>query len=255
MRNKKRKKGRTGEEGARLMPGMAKGLAALLVLAMAGGGLWYVAKRQNFFPVKEIVVTGNKNLSTPEIISALGVTPGANMLGLSKKELAEKLSLQPWIKHVSIRNEMLNGRLYIKVEEREPFVLIQRDGGLWISDIQGRLLEQLAPGASKLLPVIVADVKNYSETFKEAVLFARLLKSKGYFSRPLVINAACAPEELSMQMDGMDVKVGYGDYPRKLDKLEELRSAVARRGIQASSMDLRFANRVIVSPVAEVVAK
>lgn len=248
---KKRKKSPAGE-GRRLSPGTLKALSLALVVALAGSALWYEARKNNFFPLKQIVITGNKNLSSRRIISVLGVKTGANMLDLSKKQLAWTLSQEPWVKRVSLRNEVLNGRLYIKVKEREPFVLIQRDGGVWIADVQGRLLEELAPGASKILPVIYADVKNYRETFKEAILFARRLKDKGYFSQPIAINASCPPEDLSMELNGMDVKVGYGNYRRKLDKLEELQSEVERRGIHASSMDLRFANRVIVSPVAEV---
>jgi hypothetical protein len=99
------------------------------------------------------------------------------------------------------------------------------------------------------------------------------LKSRGYFQSPLVINAAGGTETLSMKIGsdkkdagidaqggdgegggggGILVRVGFGDYEQKLLKLEELKSEIDRRGIRASAIDLRFANRVVVTPIAEV---
>ena len=61
------------------------------------------------------------------------------------------------------------------------------------------------------------------------------------------------PEDISMQVDGMLVKVGHGEYEEKLQRLLELEDEIMRRGIPVDYIDLRFANKVIVKPINEVI--
>ena len=56
-----------------------------------------------------------------------------------------------------------------------------------------------------------------------------------------------------MQVDGMLVKVGHGEYEEKLQRLLELEDEIMRRGIPVDYIDLRFANKVIVKPINEVI--
>ena len=54
-------------------------------------------------------------------------------------------------------------------------------------------------------------------------------------------------------IDGMEIKVGEGSYEQKLARLFELIDEIRSRPIEVDYIDLRFANRVIVKPVAEVI--
>lgn len=227
-------------------------LPAALVFAVAAGGFGYL-RGSGLFPLKKVVFTGNKNLTDKDLIALLGVHAGQNMFGLSKRALTERLLASPWVKIVAVRKEVLSGRIVVRVEEREPFVIIERDGVMWLASRSGRLLEPVKAGTVPFLPVIVADVVNYPETFRESILLARLLKDRGYFARQISIRADVPPENLCLQAGNVVVLVGYGDYAQKLDKLAELESEIRKRNISASSIDLRFANRVIVTPVVETV--
>ncbi len=229
-------------------------LPVALVFAVCAGVLGYL-KGSGLFPLKQVAFTGNKNLSDRDLAALLGVHVGQNMFGLSKQALSERLLASPWVKMAAVRKEALSGRIVVRVEERKPFVIIKRDGVMWLASRSGRLLEPVKAGSVPFLPVIVADVKNYPDTLREGILLARRLKDRGYFSRPVTILANAAPEDLSMQDGDVKVLVGFGGYNQKLDKLAELESEIQKRNISASSIDLRFANRVIVTPVTETIVK
>lgn len=296
-------KRRTAKAGPRgflaSMKKIALAGAVLLAVLIPVSAFSYLYFSNSVFPLEDVSFYGNKNLSNAELTDLLAVRKGQNLLRLSRGELAERLFKSPWIKKAAVRKSYSEGRLFVKVEEREPFVLLRERGTLWIADIQGRPLEALeapaapsmsetpagaaqspavvAPspaGATQLaqppagvapppfLPIIEADLDGHYDTFKEAIIFARLLKGRGYFQTPLIINAEGPPEDLSMRLGpekktpeeggGLLVRVGFGDYEQKLEKLDELKSEIVRRGIRASAIDLRFANRVVVSPIEEV---
>ncbi|MDA8172132.1 MAG: FtsQ-type POTRA domain-containing protein [Nitrospiraceae bacterium] len=259
-KNKNRKKTKMGGPGGPhfIAAGKALFLKAIISLALvvaACAALFGYMRSNGMFPLRKVVFEGNKNLSNGELLALLKVRAGQNMLELSRKDLSERLLASPWVQQAAVRKEILTGRIAVRVDERKPFVIIRRDGVMWLADIQGRLLEPMRAGVAPFLPVIDSDVKDYPDTFREAVLLARCLRDRGYFQRPIQIMAACPPEDLSMQSADEVVRVGFGDYGQKLNMLAELESEIAKRQIKASVIDLRFANRVIVTPVVAQAVK
>jgi len=49
------------------------------------------------------------------------------------------------------------------------------------------------------------------------------------------------------------IRMGQGDYERKLSRLLALEDEIKKRQIAVDYVDLRFANRVVVKPISEVV--
>nr|MDA8387300.1 FtsQ-type POTRA domain-containing protein [Nitrospiraceae bacterium] len=250
-RNRKKTKtaGRPG--GRAFFLKMALAAALLIALFMA---LSAYAGSTGMFPLRKVVFEGNKTLSSGELLALLRVRAGQNMLEMSKKDLSERLLSCPWVKTAAVRKEIFTGRIVVRVSERKPFVLIKRNGTLWLSDVRGRLLEPLRSGTAPFLPVIDADVKDYPETFTQAMLLARRLRDRGYFQDAVLISAACPPEDLAVQeggqVGGVDkdggsdkdaeggkeaggviIRFGAGDYRRKLDELAALEPEIAKRKI------------------------
>jgi cell division protein FtsQ len=222
----------------------------LFILLLAGGAYAYVRFAKEALPISRIEIYGNKNLTQGELLELLSVKNGDNLFRYASKDLADRLLTSAWVKSASVRKELLNLKLLLRVEEREPFVLIKKNGALFISDVTGKLLERLGDNTTPFLPVLEAE--SNPESFREAVVLARLLKERGYFEKSVTITAPEGPETLEIKIDGVTVKVGYGEYEEKLEKLKELEAEINRRGIPAESIDLRFANRVIVTPLSEV---
>jgi len=58
---------------------------------------------------------------------------------------------------------------------------------------------------------------------------------------------------MTVNMDGIVVKVGEGEYEDKLQRLVELEDEIRKRGIHVDYIDLRFENKAVVRPVNEVI--
>jgi cell division protein FtsQ len=205
------------------------------------------------FPLREIVFVGNTHLTDDELKSLAGLRKGENLLTLSSREIYEKMVKSPWIRSVIIRKE-LPDRLRILITEAEPFALLDMKGHLFIVDDRGELLEELKNSPVPFLPVITGNPFGDKEVFLDAIRLAKAIKTTGLLlEKDHVEIIARKAEELSVNLDGTLVKVGVGDYEGKLRRLRALEDEIKKRDIPVDYIDLRFANRVVVKTVHEVV--
>jgi len=61
------------------------------------------------------------------------------------------------------------------------------------------------------------------------------------------------PQELTAIIDGVVLKIGSGEYRAKLERLLDLEEEIKRKNIPIDYIDLRFANRVVLKPIKEVI--
>jgi cell division protein FtsQ len=207
----------------------------------------------SLFPLREVVFYGNLHLSEGELKSMTGLNGGEGLFPISIKGISEKLLKSPWIKNVSIRKEFPHS-VSIKIHESSPFAILEMKGRSFLIDEKGRMLEEMK-GAIPFLPVITADPFGDREDFMEALQLARVLKDRKIATERgrVEIVAGKGPENISMVLDSVVIKIGQGDYERKLTRLFELEEEIKKRGIAVDYVDLRFANRVVVKPISEVV--
>lgn len=237
-------------------------LLKLFALALLITGAYWGAKyaidtaRKTLFPVKEIVFSGNKHVSESELKAIMGINVNESLLELSSKELEGRLLKSPWIKAVSFRKDFPH-RFTVRIEESMPYALLEMNGRTFFVDDKGNLLEELKGESIPFLPIISGDPFKNSSVFSEVLNLVRTMKDKGFIAVKdrieVIIPHGAGPEDISMQVDGMLVKVGHGEYEEKLQRLLELEDEIMRRGIPVDYIDLRFANKVIVKPINEVV--
>jgi len=205
--------------------------------------------------VKEIVFIGNHHLKNEELSAICRIRKNSGLFDTSGRNIYQGLKASPWIKDAVIRKE-LSGRVLIKVTEREPVALLSLNGTLFLIDNEGFRLEPLKEGTVQLLPVIkdIDPVAN-PETYAGAVRFVDVLRSKGISSNEGDAEiTGLRPEDLTLRVDKIDIKVGIGDFENKLAKLAFVRDEIQKRNMNVESIDLRFANKVIVKPVRQVSA-
>jgi cell division protein FtsQ len=203
--------------------------------------------------LRSVVMSGNEHLTDEELKAMGGLTPSDNLLTLSGRKISRKMMESPWVRSVAVRKEFPD-RLLIDIREAEPFALLDLRGKLFIVDDRGTMLEELGNIAVPFLPVISGDPYREKEAFQEALMFAKAIKKTGLLSRKEHIEIIShKPQEISANLDGMVVKVGEGEYEEKLGRLADIEQEVKSRKISVDYIDLRFANRVLVSPVNEVV--
>ncbi|NCO82790.1 MAG: hypothetical protein COZ31_02515 [Nitrospirae bacterium CG_4_10_14_3_um_filter_44_29] len=237
---------------------LLKLLAVVLLLTGAywGGKYAVDAARKTLFPVKEIVFSGNKHLSESELKAIMGINGNEGLLTLSSRELEARLLKSSWIKAVSFRKDFPH-RFTVRIEESMPSALLEMNGRTFFIDDKGNMLEELKEEAIPFLPVISGDPFKNKSVFSEVLILVKTMKDKGFTAVKdrieVIIPHGSGPEDICMQVDGTLVKVGHGDYEEKLQRLLELEDEIMRRGIPVDYIDLRFANKVIVKPINEVI--
>ncbi len=262
MRFSEKKKGSSGSSMNRKGPG--KGLLrkrpfiALVLILSAATGVFFGLRAayrasDKLLPVKEVIFLGNTHLTDGELMSLSGIRGDEGFLTLSPKDISAKLLQSAWIREVSVRKE-LSRRVLIKIEETSPFAILEMKGKSFLIDEKGVMLEEMK-GAVPFLPVIIADPFKNRDNFLEALNLARVLKDKKVATERnrVEIIAGRDPESISVVLDNVLIKVGWGDYEQKLTRLFELEDEIKKRGITLDYVDLRFANRVVVKPISEVV--
>lgn len=225
-------------------------LLILLILASAG----YAVVR-SAFPLQQIRFTGNRHLTDEDLRSLSGLGEKENLATLSSSSVFRSMSTSPWIRSVSVRKDFPH-TLQVFISEAEAFALLDMGGRHFIVDNRGRLLEELKDSPIPFLPVIVGDPFEKKDVFGEAINLVRAIRDAGMIGRKDRIEViAQKQQEMTVNLDGVVVKVGTGDYQEKLVRLLELEEEIRTRRIPVDYIDLRFANRVVVKPVNEVVRR
>lgn len=224
-------------------------LIPLLLMLLAGAGIF--ASIRFLIPMKEIVFIGNHHLKNDELRSLIKVKQGDELFELPGRTLYESLRKSPWIKNAVIRRE-LSGRMLVKVAERVPVAILSAADGLCLIDSEGYLLERIREGTVLLLPVIKdIDPAGNKETYREAVRFVNVLHAKRVLSSDGSIEVTGGrPEDITLKINGIVIKVGMGDFEKKLERLEFVKDEVQKRNMTVEYIDLRFANKIVVKPVS-----
>jgi len=254
-----RKKNRASQGGKRLWKNLFRSRTLLLgaLVLLIGAGVVLSLRLHRFsaalFPLREIIFQGNVHLSEGELKTIAGISGSENLLTLSAKGLSTKLLQSPWIRDVGVRKEFPH-RILIRLGETSPFAILETKGHTFLIDERGRMLEEMK-GTVPFLPIINADPFKNRENFMEALNLAKVIKDRKIATERnrVEIIADKGPETISMVLDDVLIKVGHGDYEQKLNRLFALEEEIKKRAITVDYVDLRFANRVVVKPISEVV--
>jgi cell division protein FtsQ len=249
-----RKKNNPAKIKLKLLVLGTKAMLVLLAFALTGTGLYFFGK-SDLFELKRVEISGNKHLSDTDLMDLMRLTGEENLVMLSTERLYDRLHSSAWIKSVSMRKEFPN-TLVVRLRESEPQAILRKKGGFVIVDEDGIELERLTGRLERFLPVIDANEAEDTREFREALKLASVINNIGIAKRARrvdIVGIEGDTKDLAVRIDGMEIKVGEGSYEEKLAKLSDLIEEIRSRPIDVEYIDLRFANRVIVKPVAEVV--
>lgn len=231
------------------------GITAFVLLVSALATVAYISyiKIISAFPIKRIIFTGNKHLTIDELRALAGIHGKESLIALSGKSVSQRLLKSPWIRSASV-SKVFPDTLSIVISEVVPFALLDMNGHIFLTDDKGNLLEELKDNTIPFLPIITGDPFKEKEGFSEALTLAKAMIDMGFSSeRDQIEIVLSKPQELTSVIDGTVVKIGVGEYREKLERLLELQEEIQRRKIPVDYIDLRFANRVVVKPIKEVI--
>lgn len=220
----------------------------LLIATMSGCIYLFFYLKKNIL-VKEILFSGAQHLKNEELQQLLKVKKGDPLYGISLVQMHKNLKQSSWVKDAIIRKEV-SGVILIKITESFPIAILFKAGKPHLIDNEGVILEEIQEPSVIFLPVIMEiDPDKNTDTYKEAITLIKLLNEKKLltYSGQLVISGK-TPDDLSINVDDLLIKVGRGDYEKKLERLEKIKDEIKNNNIVVDYIDLRFADQIIVKP-------
>jgi cell division protein FtsQ len=219
----------------------AAAIAALLALG------WRAAIAGDLLRVRELRFEGLERISAEELLEISPVRPGEHLLSADVGALEAALRRHPWIQAAEV-SRTLPPALVARVTERRAVAIVEL-GGLYLVDAGGAVFKRAVPGDGLDLPVIrgvdrEAWVERRAEV--EPLLGAALALLARWSERGLDRRAPISELRVDAQYgttvwaghDGLEVRLGTGDLPGKLERLERVLSAIDAEGRRAEVLHL-----------------
>jgi cell division protein FtsQ len=222
---------------------------ALLFVALAGLGAYFVMTRT--LVVREAAFVGNRHLKSDDLSALIGVRPGDRMCATSAGEIHRRLMTSPWIKAAAVSKD-LSGLIEVRVVEAVPVAVLRLADKAYLIEGGGTLLEELKETTAFFLPVLYdIDPSAQKETYAEALRLVRVLHDRKLvaYGGSLQITGQ-RPEDITLTVDHIPIRVGVGDVDRKLERLQFVKDEIERRKLEVEYVDLRFLDRIIIKPVS-----
>lgn len=213
-------------------------LAALLVL-VAGAPFWgpLVLRQLSFFRVRKVEIIGARYVPVAEVLDRLHVDTTASIWDPTGP-LAARLASHPQFRRVQVRRR-LPGTLVVDVEENLPVALVATNDGLRAYDARGVAL----PIDLARTPI---DAPIVPRRDLGILAFLGLLRTEAptLYDRVSEIRVVGA-DEVVIDLDGTPVRAMRDLSTDRLAEIEPVEEDLARRGLRAAELDLRYKDQVI----------
>jgi cell division protein FtsQ len=234
-------------------------VAGLLSALIVGGrlGVRHVMASPRF-ALREVEVTPTTRVTRDEILTLAAVNEGDRLLALDTDVIAGRVAEHPWIAEARVRRELPSG-LHIDVVERRAAAVVAL-GALYLVDETGRPFKRATMEEADGLPVITGieralyvDERAAGEAaFREALALTAAWRARP--ERPALSEVNIEPRHgftVFLLDGGAEVRLGRGDYERKLASLDRILAAVKASGagvaaIRVVHLDGANANHVPV---------
>jgi cell division protein FtsQ len=221
---------------------VAGALLAVLVLA----GIGFAANE--YLYIREINFYGNRHLSADDLKSLMGCSERSGFFSASAGDIHRRLKTSPWIREAHVRKD-LTGRIDVHLTESVAIGVLELSDKSWLIDREGVRLEEIRREQSYFLPVVRTDPELHVDAYHEAVILAGILYDKKILAKSGNTEIGGArPEDITVKMDELIVKIGAGGFPEKLEKLNFAKNEIAKRNMKVEYVDIRFADRIVVKP-------
>ena len=193
------------------------------------------------FSVASIALTGQKQISREDVLTAAGITGRTSLLFLDADSARRKLKANPWIAEATVL-KLYPDRLQISITERQPFALWQKDGQLSVIAEDGTVLEPYVARRFTGLPLVVgAGAKRRAKD---------ILALIGHYPEIGSATAAAvlvAERRWNLRLkNGMDVRLPETGVETALATLVDLDREKKLLSRDITAIDLRLPDRVTV---------
>lgn len=227
-------------------------------VALAGsGGLLagQMISDAEFFRVATVRVEAAGRVGEEEVLSLSDIRPGVSIFDLDLELIGRKIEENPWVAEASVAR-IFPREVVIRLREREPQAVVSLDY-LYYADAEGEVFKLLGPDDRLDYPLVTGLDRRYwlenpeeaSRQLREAMALLGELAGRGVFALDAVSGLHIDREEgliLYTCVGGVPIRMGYGNFTSKLDRLERIYRDLEPRLLALKHIDLNVADRVIV---------
>lgn len=193
--------------------------------------------------VSDVAIFGRHEADLADIENALGIRQGDPIFGLDLAGSRRRLETVPWIKHASVSRQ-LPGRVVIRLAERTPLALWQREGKLSVVDEEGVVLALSVDPRFANLPVVVgADAPAHAPALLAA------LDGEPELKKRLSAAVRVGGRRWNLRFDDcIDVRLPETGIEDALARLAKLNAREQLLDRDLVAIDLRMSDRLVVQP-------
>ncbi|MSO80194.1 MAG: FtsQ-type POTRA domain-containing protein [Alphaproteobacteria bacterium] len=255
-----------GREGARRRPptrrrrrwlraGFAVG--GLATIAASGAWLWQEGNSAEIvvgihegmlslsadagLAVGHVLVEGRQFADRKDVDAALGIERGQPIFAVNLAEARARLQSLCWVRHASIARR-LPDVVYVRIEERVPLALWQRNGRLSLIDRDGTVIGREGIANWLHLPMVVGEG---AETAAAQLVDA--LAAVPEVARHVDAAVRVSGRRWDLKLNGgIDVRLPENEVAAALVRLDRLQRENALLDRDVMAVDLRIPDRLIV---------
>jgi cell division protein FtsQ len=197
------------------------------------------------FTVKDILVTGRKQVSAAGLLASLSVKEGMPIFGFNIADAEKSLSTISWVQSAVI-SRRLPDTIVVELHERVPVALWQHNKKIFLIDKDGTVLSADNLGAWQQLPLVVGEGAE-----KHVVQLLGLLQAEPVIASDLVSAVRVEDRRWDLHLNnGIIVKLPERDTELAISRLASLEKQKNILGRNVSNIDLRQPERVMITPGA-----
>ena len=219
-------------------------------LAVAAASLRDFIVESPYFSVREIRVRGGDRVSGNVIVGVAGLRQGMNIWQIDPAAIEKKIAKLPWVRRVLVRRDFPR-RITIDVEERIPraIVALRR---LYYVDSYGEVFKEVDGGDNMNFPMLTglsiekltAPDQTMRERIQEAMRLGELMTERSISLSEIRFEA---PDRLVVYptRHPIALRMGWGDWDKKLLRLERLLSLWRGHEARLASLDMSFRDQIV----------
>ena len=225
-------------------------LPTVVALGLIGGAAWatwIVGVKGDLLRVRDIRFSGLSQVTAAELRGLSPVQNGDHLLLSDLDGMAAALKRNPWVASVEITRRFPPA-LEVAVTERRAAALADL-GGLYLVDARGQVFKRAVPGDGLDLPLVTGLAREDHAVRRDevtAVLQAALALLDRWREAGLDRRAPVSEVHVGADLgvtvyagdDGMEIRLGQGDLPGKLERLGRVLSALEADGRRAEVLHL-----------------
>lgn len=254
-RRKREKKPRNWKKFFHVLLMVTVRLGSVVLLVSGAFLVGQMLFQSGYFNVEKVRISGQQRVSEEEVLAQSDVEFGTNIFDLDLEMIGTKIAENPWIASAQVERAFPR-EVLVRVIEREPRAIVNLDYLYYVDDT-GEIFKTLVPEDSLDYPVITGiDRKAMLERPEEArrmvgeaLTLVQALAGRSRFNLAQVSELQVDPAEgliMYTLVGGIPVRMGFGNFDTKLDRLEHIYSELEPRLLGLKYIDLNVTDRVIV---------